>query len=658
MQEDPAESSSMSREQLVLLIVVCALLIGGLAGFVVWSAEAEEDLAGVIDENAPLLLEGPREASRREAPEVSAKKPGVEAPKIERAEDSVGDLAAEPENPEDAALYGLVRDVGGRAVANALVALKRDDSPSQGRRRPGADLALVETDEAGRFRIAAVAPGDWLMLQVRHERFAHKEIGSITLEAGRAKRVDVTLLTGDALSGRVLDLDGSPRAGVLVRVAPQDAFGLLPGASEEGRATTDAEGRFRIERLGAGYKRVWTEMTEVETGVAVQVLVRKGEGAEPLEFRLGPARSLRGRVVDDAGRGVPGAMVNARVRRDPRQAHQGPQGGYPGVETDAEGRFVVDGLPEGAYTLNARKAGFSARGAFRHARTGGPEVEIKIQRNPVLVGRVVDAATGEAVTRFRLLASATPDLTVESPQLEQHFDDPDGRFEFSLNRRSGQIYLLGRARGFAGGRVGPIAIGAPSGELILELERGVRAFGRVIGPEAQALAGARVTLVAARQETENQIASGLFGGLKTMRYHARTDAEGRWELGGVMPGLYRVEARRKGLAAARSERAQRIESGRDHDLGELRLQKPARVSGTVVPGERGARPQSVVLRELESRQVLFRGNVSPDGSYVVSDIEPGTYLIEVHRLRQGFRPNAGSTRQVTLGPGETLILDF
>jgi hypothetical protein len=71
----------------------------------------------------------------------------------------------------------------------------------------------------------------------------------------------------------------------------------------------------------------------------------------PVEFRLGPPHSFRGRVIDLAGAPIAGTSVSVDAWR-----------GYRSLtiktETDLEGRFQVDDLPDDPVEFQFSKEGF------------------------------------------------------------------------------------------------------------------------------------------------------------------------------------------------------------------------------------------------------------------------------------------------------------
>ncbi len=78
---------------------------------------------------------------------------------------------------------------------------------------------------------------------------------------------------------------------------------------------------------------------------------------------FGQSGGIRGRVTDaETGASLPGANVIVRaadgsVRADSTEA----AGGLRGAATDGEGRFLLDGLPAGGYTLRASFIGYEAQ---------------------------------------------------------------------------------------------------------------------------------------------------------------------------------------------------------------------------------------------------------------------------------------------------------
>ncbi|HZI02818.1 MAG TPA: carboxypeptidase-like regulatory domain-containing protein, partial [Archangium sp.] len=109
------------------------------------------------------------------------------------------------------------------------------------------------------------------------------------------------------------------------------------------RATTDAQGNFRLEGLEAGAFVLWAERGE-DAGLRGEVAA----GSEGVEVRLGPGRTFSGGVYDEQGRPAAGALVTT-LQRD--------AGRFVETSTDDEGRFLLGPLPWGRYDVLVSKAG-------------------------------------------------------------------------------------------------------------------------------------------------------------------------------------------------------------------------------------------------------------------------------------------------------------
>jgi len=144
-----------------------------------------------------------------------------------------------------------------------------------------------------------------------------------------------------AIEGRVVEAaSGRPVAGAVVSAA----------SAERGAETrTGADGMFRIEALGPGIYAVHAE-SPAHLPAPPQPIYVDGSGglAGAVEIALEPGLSIAGRVVGPGGSPVP-----ARVRARPLAGDPAAEAGERAVLTDVDGRFVVAGLGQGAYALEA-----------------------------------------------------------------------------------------------------------------------------------------------------------------------------------------------------------------------------------------------------------------------------------------------------------------
>ena len=107
---------------------------------------------------------------------------------------------------------------------------------------------------------------------------------------------------------------------------------------------TDAQGRFRFDHLIGVSFSVWARAE----GFGAAMRERAAPG-EPVELYLPAPRRISGQVVDDAGRGLPGARVHAVSRKMPLPSE---------AVTGPDGSFTLAGLGEGPFYVLASAKGF------------------------------------------------------------------------------------------------------------------------------------------------------------------------------------------------------------------------------------------------------------------------------------------------------------
>jgi RNA polymerase sigma factor (sigma-70 family) len=207
------------------------------------------------------------------------------------------------------ALSGRVRDTAGRPVAGAQVEVwRRPWAPPPNEGKPGR-VALegpIRTDDAGKFQTpGGFDPDGEYRVLVTADGF---QVGRGPWTAATAARPlalsDLMLLRLRTVTGHVLDRQGKPVAGVRV---------LSLDESRRITATTDAEGRFRLEGVlegpaylfadGAGF-RFGGQALPADDKPLDLALTRTGEPVEKVMRPLEPAvarkerRDLAARILE------------------------------------------------------------------------------------------------------------------------------------------------------------------------------------------------------------------------------------------------------------------------------------------------------------------------------------------------------------------------
>jgi protocatechuate 3,4-dioxygenase beta subunit len=271
-----------------------------------------------------------------------------------------------------------------------------------------------------------------------------------------------------ALHGTVVDASAQPIAGVQITVAPEK------GSDPAREGETSKDGSFAIEGLAVGVYRVTVEGAAV---VAAEVR-RVDVPGEALTIMVARRVLIEGVVTDENAPAV-GASVEIA----------GPSIEAPRVVTAGkDGRFLFDDLPEGEYTLSARR-GARAAGGTQVERFGvGPWPSLALALGPAAVveGKVVDQATHAPIAAARVW------LTAEDGPARLAESAADGTFTIE-----GVLPGAWSVDAIAPGYLAPSAAGlevAAGQTLSLELPmaRGAVVSGRVVDAHGDPIAGARI----------------------------------------------------------------------------------------------------------------------------------------------------------------------
>ncbi len=261
----------------------------------------------------------------------------------------------------DGVIRGKVTTDGGGAAADVWVTLTRLPDPPPPRsdddHEPGTHMAsrmiiatsdgggAVErppalTGEDGRFEFTGLREGNY---QVTAEGDGGRSRTSAEARTGEA--ITLTLQPLAAVEGRAM-LDGEPMTTFFVSAA---------GPSSRSRQVRDEEGRYRLDRLDPGEYELTVRATGGALGKAT-FTVRAGDTASADIVLERPAK-VRGRLVDDAGGPVVGAMImvgeGSEEKGEVRIEHSGSDGL---ITTDDDGKFDFT-CPAGGRVLVAIEPG-------------------------------------------------------------------------------------------------------------------------------------------------------------------------------------------------------------------------------------------------------------------------------------------------------------
>ena len=549
---------------------------------------------------------------------------------------------------DDPPIVGRVLDLQGRPVAGATVRPIRVREPDGGdlsawlevarsgnagstelenrffeNRITAEDFGLpseLTTDAEGRFRIGGIGRDRVVELQIVGPtiRFADVRVMTrsgepfdLTDAAGSTDwgvtqyygaTFDHVASAGRPIVGVVRDLDtGKPLPGVTVR---SYQFAEFPVVGEEDlEATTDAEGRYRLEGMSPGPgNRIVAHPPIDEPYFGSNVEARDRPGLEPVATDIALKRGfwIEGRVTD-AESGEPvreGRMFYGIFRNDPHYVEYPDLDGarYGSEFTIADdGSYRVPGLPGHGVVgvLHASSPGAYYLSLPDRPGGAGPYEYLDVApawMHPANFNEVAEVNIPDGSESFRCDLALTP-----ARSLKVAVFDPDGQplsgarvasdgfgwtvpkedATFSLEGMAREGRRLLRIRHEGRGLIGLFEVDlADDGPIEARLEPWGVATGRLVDEDGRPQAGVRLYVEALLDGEEIGSVTGYGYGEQP-----QTDADGRFRIEGLFPGLEHTVRATENQAMIGDVIVEKleIEASEARDLGDLRVVAPGEV---------------------------------------------------------------------------------
>jgi protocatechuate 3,4-dioxygenase beta subunit len=473
-------------------------------------------------------------------------------------------------------------------------------------------LARDKSDESGRFELDGLIrqnpfPQIWVRADGYEDKAINLELGLKALFATKVeKNIRLTKLVPATVRATVRDTNGSPVAGAKVTIrhwgeeediaagtTDDSGVATLTGVPPRGVLVLAKKEGYVLAQLGSARsgeptayatEYQWTSVDPGETADVTLSMIRVGKAT--------------GTVMDRGGKPLAGVVLSTNA---------GKLG-----QTDAKGKFSVDGVPEGMRTsVLFRKTGYVDQWLTFEAMQR-ESIEVVMSRGATVAGIVTDEA-GKPVGGVNITA-----IEVEFRSEEQMAQsDPEGRFR--IEGLDPGDYSLRLARdGYASARSERMSLGEAETveDLVLTISTGIRISLKLLHPGGEEVRGSILLY-------------GPLGKPKDERHLRRQYVRpGREIAFNVLPGLYRILASpaRNVTDAGATEYEHQI-----NGAGEVRVELKTEVARLLVKPNlpSGTKMGSVMLMRTEPDEpsVQFWFNDQEDGVFRSPPVPPGTYTL-------------------------------
>lgn len=491
-------------------------------------------------------------------------------------------------------------------------------------------------------------------------------------------RVQVSPSPNGAIAGAVADATGgSPLVGAIVTV---QAIGPLAWMA---RDTTGADGSYLVKVLAPGFYVLRAEargyVPEYYEDAeylreATPVYVAPGDTVSDINFALGRGGAITGIVAAEVDSiPLPGAHVQAYRPLLPKVRHH--------ALTNAQGSYVITGLPAGSYVVEAEAAGyqvefFADAPTMRSATlvsvtesdtTAG--VDFFLATSSAITGTVIDGTTGVPIALARVCAHLADASRPQGGASAVACTDSNGTYTLAV--RPGTYYVEARAEGYAVQWYEGAAVRRDATPVVVIADQHTQGIdfrldklGAVAGLVTDEDAGTPVVeaVVTAYREGPGAESSSV-----------RTDAQGSFVIAGLQPGNYLVRAAAadylaewyQEAAVIRDATLVAVAGGDTTEAIDFTLSRGGSISGTVrsqLTGQplQGARVEVWSTAGPWSRSVF----TAEDGTYSITGLASGSYLVQaaakehVPVYYDGVFRRSEATPVVVTAPEETAGIDF
>jgi protocatechuate 3,4-dioxygenase beta subunit len=493
----------------------------------------------------------------------------------------------------------------------------------------------------GTFELRGVDPTPSWVLVSHPNYLASTTSTDLGLRPGEVAHVDVELVPGARLEGRVVERsgDGIPFATIEVAISDDEDEESTSKLLTR-NAMSRGDGSFAVHGIAPGEVRLRAEKDGYRGSVRKRFDLAPGAVVTDIEVKLRRGEALRGRVTWADGQPAPGAVVqvgrDASGRSESVDNNWRTRGGE--FACDAAGQFSIVGLKKRAQSVwawSSRRVG--ERWIEGMAQLDGVEPSedeehaLVLRELPLLTGVVRDVR-GEPVTAFKLLVR--PDegragmmgmMMAGNTAIERDVASSDGTFRLERlgdGDFSVQVEAVGFATSVPVGFRLPALPGAAPIEITLTSFASVS--GIVVDPSGAPVPGAEVSITRGELSAADMMLAEMRAPLKV-----GTNGRGEFAFTQVDPGEASIVA--KSSDWVRSDAyALELRSGGVESALVIALRRGASLTGEVLdPDGHPMAQREIEVTLLEERREMFEGRVETsaetdaNGWFELTGLVPG-----------------------------------
>ncbi len=569
---------------------------------------------------------------------------------------------------------GLVTNEDGEPVSGARVGIRVPGVPEMFMAMNPASGALKAISKAdGTFGLRNPGMrgmggfGGNVFIYASHPLYA---TGSIRLEKD-TKSVEIVLGQGNVVKGQVTDTDGNIVPGAILRLRTSVEMkgemamitAMFPVAAGKPYYASK-DGNYVISRLEPGTYDIDVIAMGYAKKSIKKYVVDKPEQVENIVLNVGG--SIKGNVVNSAGEPVSGVEMVAFLtpkseredtpginRRDMEEAMMflNAQGASQ-TTTNSNGEFILKNLPEGLFTVVARKRGYQ-QSIERDVEAGTTINDLVVDKTSAIEGVVTDARTGLPIEKFSITAYRIEEGSQNFYNVynqTRSYNDKEGLFLYD-NVEVGKYEVSARAEGYAPSYQEIDVKPGEVGSVKLVLNTGVTVNGVVVdGETGEAIPGANISY----HQTFDSSDQTAKQRRRANRYFGNTNKisneDGSFNISGLEEGEYNLYASHQDYYAEDNQNWKKVElpaQAAEEVVFKMRL--GGRVEGTIsdLPDTSGERmnfnvkferqPDEEAISSKDKKKVNRHRHsqsawINPNtGSYNAGSLRPGVYKVSIEQ---------------------------